>query len=198
MSSQPLEKITLSRRSVLRTGLVGTLMLGGVSALSTLQGCQQTPLLPPPNDNFRVLRPRDRVILGAIAPVVLAGAFPQDRPPAVQTFLPQIDSFLFSTNTVAHDALHQLFDALDTRPVRWALTGIWSRWEDVTDDQVEALLTRWKSSSIKQLRIGYGQLSQIINLVWYAQPANTRDIYPGSPDHNPPALALSSFGVMSV
>ena len=185
---QRLEPVTLSRRSVLRVGL-GTTALFATGAL--LGACQ--PAIRPSADTggyaFQVLRPKDIAILGAITPVVLDGLFPADRARANAAFMPSLDRFLFSTNTMNHEVLHQLLDLLDVRLVRWAMTGLWSDWQTADDADIESFLQGWRDSSIGQLRAGYAQLTQIINLVWFALPDNTASIYPGAPRHAPLAVS---------
>lgn len=189
-----LEPVTLSRRSLLKTGMLGTAMLVGASALAQLQGCASVTTTAAStstnNKPWKLLRPKDRAILGAVAPVALGNAFPQDRQAALDTFLPQVDSFLFSTSTTNHAALHQLFDLLDLGVTRVLLTGAWGSWENLSDEQVNDFLNGWRDSSINQLRLGYAQLTQVLSLVWYAQPANIpTSIYPGPPTHIPTPLA---------
>lgn len=188
----PLEPVTLSRRSILKTGMLGTVMLVGASALAQLQGCASvtTTAASTSNNPWKLLRPKDRAILGAVAPIALGNAFPQDRQAALDTFLPQVDSFLFSTSTANHAALHQLFDLLDLGVTRVLLTGVWGSWENLSDEQVDDFLNGWRDSSMNQLRLGYAQLTQVLSLVWYAQPANIpTSIYPGPPAHIPMPLA---------
>jgi hypothetical protein len=121
---------------------------------------------------------------------VLDGMYPSNRAGANAIFMPQLDAFLFSTNTVNHDALHQLLDLLDIRVIRWAMTGLWSDWEKADDASIDTFLQRWRDSSVGQLRAGYAQLTQIINLVWFAQADNTAPLYPGAPRHVPPVASI--------
>lgn len=190
-----LEPVSLSRRSLLKTGVVGTVALVGATTLAQLQGCQSMSIenaaSTPDQTGWKLLRPKDRVILGTVAPVALAGAFPADRQTALTAFLPQIDSFLYSTSRANHAALSQLFDLLDMRVTRLMLTGMWRRWEDMTDPQLEEFLTSWRDSSMNQLRLGYAQLTQVLSLVWYAQLSNVDNaIYPGPPPHVPTPLSV--------
>lgn len=191
MSIPMLEPAALSRRSFVKTGVLGSVMLVGASTVAQLQGCASLPATDSDGNptSWKLLRPKDRAILGAIAPVALAGAFPQDRAATLDTFLPQVDTFLFSTSKGNHDALYQLFDLLDLRVTRVLLTGVWSSWGNIQDDQVEDFMQSWRDSSMNQLRLGYAQLTQVLNLVWYAQPANiSPTIYPGPPKHEPTPL----------
>lgn len=191
MQSLSLERITLSRRSILKTGVLGTAALVGASVLAQLQGCQTPPVSTiATTDGWKLLRPKDRVILGAIAPVALAGAFPADRKTTLDTFLPQVDTFLFSTSLQNHAALHQLFDLLDLGVTRVMLAGVWRSWDKLDDAQIEDFLSGWRNSSMNQLRTGYAQLTQVLNLVWYAQPDNiAATIYPGPPPHLPTPIS---------
>lgn len=191
MSITLLEPAALSRRSFIKTGVVGSMMLVGASTVAQLQGCATLPATEADGSptSWKLLRPKDRAILGAIAPVALAGAFPQDRAATLDIFLPQVDTFLFSTSKANHEALHQMFDLLDMRITRVLLTGAWSSWDNIRDEQVEDFMNSWRGSSMNQLRLGYAQLTQVLNLVWYAQPANiTHAIYPGPPQHVPTPL----------
>lgn len=183
----PLEPIDLSRRSLLKTGLAGTVLLATGSLMAQLQGCTTSAVSPATgNGALRLFRAQDEKILRACVPVILAGAFPPQRQAALDTFLPRLDEFLYNTNTANHTALHQLFDALDMRLTRFAVAGLWGDWNTQSDADIEHFLARWRDSSINQFRLGYAQLTQAVNLVWYAWPgALDNERYPGPPEHIP-------------
>ena len=82
--------------------------------------------------------------------------------------------------------LELLFDLMYLAPTRVLMTGLWSSWENASEEDIEAFLTSWRDSSINKLRMGYAQLAQLTCLVYYSDPASwTAEIYPGPPQHIP-------------
>jgi hypothetical protein len=179
----------VDRRGFLKIGLVGTGLLMGAGMLGALQGCTTHQLATQPDRPLKVLRDKDAIILGAVAPVVLKGALPVDpaaRRQAVDSLLIQVDEFLSHSSEYAHGEFEKLFDLLYLAPTRVLMTGVWSRWENASEADIEAFLTGWRDSRFNLFRVGYAQLTQLTSLVYYSDPASwTAGVYPGPPQHVP-------------
>lgn len=179
----------VDRRGFLKMGLVGTGLLMGVSALGSLQGCSTHQLTSPTARPLQILREKDAIILSAVAPVVLKGALPEDpaaRQQTIDSLLVQVDEFLVHSSEYAYAEFELLFDLLYLAPTRVLMTGLWSRWENASEQDIEAFLAGWRDSRINKLRMGYAQLTQLTSLVYYSDPASwTAGVYPGPPQHVP-------------
>lgn len=177
----------LNRRGFMKLGLVGSGLLLGASMLGSLHGCATHQLKTDSTRPLKVLREKDAVILSAIAPVVLKGNFPVEptaRQQALDRFLVNIDEFLAHSSEFAHAEFAKLFDALYLSVLRVPMTGIWSSWENASEEDIDAFLVDWRDSSFNLFRMGYAQLTQLTCLVYYSAPESwTADIYPGPPQH---------------
>lgn len=177
------------RRGFLKMGLVGSGLLLGASVLGPLQGCATHQLATQPERPLKILREKDAIILSAVAPVVLKGALPTEpaaKQKAIDSLLIQVDEFLLHSSEYAYGEFELLFDLMYLAPTRVLMTGLWSRWENASEDAIAAFLTGWRDSSINKLRMGYAQLTQLTSLVYYSDPASwSAEIYPGPPQHIP-------------
>ncbi|HVL02324.1 MAG TPA: hypothetical protein VM553_21040 [Dongiaceae bacterium] len=178
-----------NRRGFLKLGLVGSGLLLGAGLLGSLHGCATHQPKTASSQPMKVLREKDAVILSAIAPVVLKGNFPTEpaaRQQALDRFLTDIDELLAHTSEYAHGELAKMFDLLYLMPTRGLMTGIWSDWQDASEEDIDAFLVDWRDSSFNLFRMGYAQLSQLTCLVYYSAPENwTAEMYPGPPQHIP-------------
>lgn len=161
-------QVTVSRRSLLKTGAMGGAFLTVGSSAALLTGCAKKP----PQQGFAVLREQDVALLSAIAPVVLAGALPtgEAQKPAIAELMQAIDGTLTYSSLAAQKTFAQLFDLLSLPPARILTTGVWSSWADASHDEVEAFLARWENSSISLFRAGYFGLVKVLTAAWYALP----------------------------
>lgn len=179
----------LHRRGFLKMGLVGSGLLLGASVLGSLQGCSTHQLTSQPERRLKVLREKDAVILSAVAPVVLKGNFPTEpvaKQQAIDSLLVQVDEFLLHSSEYAYGEFEKLFDLMYLAPTRVLMTGLWSRWENASEEDIAEFLTGWRDSRFNLFRMGYAQLSQLTCLVHYSDPASwTAGVYPGPPQHIP-------------
>lgn len=179
----------IDRRGFLKLGVVGSGLLLGAGLLGSLHGCATHQITTEPDRRLQVLREKDAVIMSAIAPVVLKGNFPTDpvaRQQALDRFLVNMDAFLAGSSEFAHAEFAKLFDMLYLAPTRVLMTGIWSRWENASETDVEQFLIGWRESSFNLFRMGYTQLTAITSLVYYTAPESwTPAMYPGPPQHLP-------------
>jgi hypothetical protein len=177
------------RRGFLKLGLVGSGLLLGAGVIGSLHGCAAHQPKTGTSGQLKILREKDAQILAAIAPVVLQGNFPTEaaaRQQALDRLLVNIDEFLQHTSEFSHGEMAQLFDLLYLAPTRVLMTGIWSGWDNASDDDIEAFLVSWRDSRFNLLRMGYAQLTQLTSLVYYSAPDSwSADIYPGPPQQIP-------------
>lgn len=168
----------LSRRSLLKVGLMGSafLAVGGVGA--TLSGCSAQPA-----GGFLVIRPQDLPILRGLLPAMLNGATTQQlMPESVEQTIKGLDYSLAHFSPAMLTLTQQLFDVLSVAVLRGPLTGIWGSWDNASAEDIKSFMTRWKNSPIALLRQGHASLLQLVGLAWYGQPnAWAHCGYPGPP-----------------
>lgn len=177
----------LDRRGFLKFGVVGTGLLMGAGMLGSLQGCATHPLASHPERPLKLLREKDAAIMSAVAPVILKGQLPDDpaqKQQSVDRLLVNLDEFLWHSSEYAHGEFKKLFDLMYLAPTRVMLTGIWSSWENASEEDVTEFLNNARDSSLNMKRLVYAQLTQLTSLVYYSDPQSwTDDMYPGPPQH---------------
>ncbi|OUS24988.1 hypothetical protein A9Q99_22340 [Gammaproteobacteria bacterium 45_16_T64] len=185
MSMHPVEEPN-NRRAFLKLGVFSTGLLASASLVSGLTGCAAKPLSETA-ESLKLLRPKDVVILTALAPIVLGNAIPTEpeaRAIAIDKAVRNTDDFLFRSSEFNHGALAELFDLLSLAPTRIALAGVWSPWETASDSAKKQFLVNWRDSSFGLFRTGYTQITQLLSISWYKDPQSwTPDMYPGPPVH---------------
>lgn len=176
--------LPINRRSFIKASAVGVTAIAGTAQL---QGCATTRLELPKNSRFQYLREKDIAILTALTPAILPAEFSgtkEANQKKLNHFLPQIDDFIVHTSNFTQFAIHDLFDKLYFAPTRILLTGMWTSWEKATPEQIDEFLIGWRDSYFNLFRGGYGQLTQLVSVVWYSQPENwPATHYPGPPKH---------------
>ena len=127
-----------------------------------------------------------QAILGAIVPVLLAGALPaaaDARQQAVADTVRGIDTAIAGLAPSAQDELRQLFSLLALPPARLAIAQVSEPWNRASEADVRACLDRFRGSSLTLLRSAYGALHQLTFGAWYGNPATWARIgYPGPPE----------------
>ena len=148
--------------------------MGGV-ARRARRGCASSP-------------PRDRIaeILGAIAPVLLAGALPADpaqRGTALASVTAGVKEVIAAFPPAVRSEVNDLFRLLDIRIARRLLTGVSTNWRDADPADVKAFLERWRWSRIALLQTGYFALHDLVLGAWYANESAWALLgYPGPPN----------------
>lgn len=179
------ERLSLNRRDFLKAGAVGAGTLGGATGIS---GCTTTGQVQKTrHEGFQYLRDKDIVILKALTPAVIPAEFsgtPEQNQAKLDRFMLQVDSFLVHSSNFTQVAMEDLFDKLSFAPAKILLTGVWTRWEEATPEQINEFLIGWRDSSFNLLRGGYSQLTQLVTVIWYSQPENWPATgYAGPPQH---------------
>jgi len=167
------------RRRFLKFGLAGTGMvfLAGLWRHAA-RAAQRAPA------GFRFLTTQDRRIFAALAPRLLGEALPRDgRESRIAEILAAVDQLAAAMPPVMQADLRQLFDLLGFPPTRIALAGVWSGWETVSEQEVDAFLDRWSTSTFTLLQLAYAALHDLVMAAWYDSPhAWARVGYDGPPD----------------
>lgn len=169
----------LSRRGLLKVGLLGGAFLATAGVTASLSGCSASG----PAAGFVMLRSSDLPSLRALIPVVLEGAVPSEAmQAAVDATLQGIDHNLNHLSPELLKLTQQLFDVLAMTVTRGPLTGIWGSWENASKADIQQFLARWENSSLDLLRMGHASLLQVVLMSWYARPQSWAHCgYPGPP-----------------
>ena len=169
----------LSRRGLLKVGLLGGAFLATAGVTASLSGCSASV----PATGYNVLLASDLPSLRAIIPVVLEGAVrPEALQAAVDATLLGVDNNLQHLSPELLKLTQQLFDVLAMAVTRGPLTGIWGSWENASQADIQQFLKRWEHSSLDLLRMGHASLLQLILMAWYARPQSWGHCgYPGPP-----------------
>lgn len=170
---------TLSRRSLLKVGLLGGAVLATAGATVALVDRFSSA----PAEGYLTLRPADLPILFALAPVMLEGAVePARLSEASRATVQSLDTQLAHLSPEMLKLTRQLFDVLALPVTRGPLTGIWGGWETATPEAVRNFLARWENSPLALLRMGHASLLQLVMMAWYGRPESWAHCgYPGPP-----------------
>lgn len=179
MTDTTLQAPGLTRRGLLKVGLVGGAFLATAGVTATLTGCSAST----PATGMVVLRDSDLPCLKALIPVMLAGAVAAEQmPQAVAGTIQSLDNALAHLSPEMLKLTVQLFDVLALPITRGPLTGIWGSWESASADDVRTFLSRWQNSFIGLLKMGHASLLQLVMMAWYSrQEAWAHCGYPGPP-----------------
>ena len=179
MHNTTIDSPHLSRRGLLRVGLLGSAFLAGAGLTATLSGCSANT----PQAGFAVIRASDLPFLQAVIPVMLAGAVqPAQMPAAVSATIENLDYSLNHLSPAMLKLTVQLFDVLAMPITRGPLTGVWSSWQNAPANDVRAFLDRWQNSAIGLLKMGHASLLQLVLMSWYGRAESWAHCgYPGPP-----------------
>jgi hypothetical protein len=165
------------RRSFLKVGIAGGLILAGARWLDRPQAVAATP--------YRFLDERGVATVAALVPVVLEGALPREaaaRKRAIDEVVEAFDRAVSGLSASVQKEVDELFSVLRFAPARLVFTGLWSSLEDSTPEEIAAFLTRWRHSRFDIQRAGYQAMTQLLQAAWYGNSASWAAIgYPGAP-----------------
>ena len=169
----------LNRRQFLKAGLFGTSLLATAGGIASLSGCAPDTSA----QGFQQLRESDLPMLRRIISVLLADAVPQANPvDTLEGVLQALDNNLNHLSPSQNRQVLQLFDLLTLGVTRGLMTGIWSSWENASDQAIRAFIKRWGDSALVLLRQGSAVLGDLTLLSYYATPASWSQCgYPGPP-----------------
>ena len=174
----------LSRRQFIKTGAIGAVALVAIRA--AYGPFSADPLIAEDRDySYAVLRAKERTMLAAIAPVMLAGALPQEsaaRQRAITEVVRGVDTAIRGLPPAVQSEVRDLFALLVFPVTRRVLAGVVKPWLDATPAEIAAFLERWRTSSFVLLRTAYRALQELIMAAWYGNAeAWSRISYPGPP-----------------
>lgn len=179
MPNTTIDSPHLSRRGLLKVGLLGSAFLASAGLTATLGGCSAST----PHSGFTVIRESDLAFLHALIPVLLEGAVaPEKMPQAVAATLESLDYSLDHLSPELRGLTVQLFDVLALPLTRGPLAGVWGSWQNASASEVRAFLERWQNSSIGLLQMGHASLLQLVMMSWYSRTESWAHCgYPGPP-----------------
>jgi len=160
----------MNRRNFLKLGAASSAALTATSLTATLTGCTQAA---PSNGPWKTLRPDDIVFLKAVIPVMLKGSLPTDgklRKEAISNSLNYIDIAIFNLGPHNAAQMHDLFNLLNMRVSRGLTTGVWSKWENASDEEIDNFLNNWRDSSVSLFNLAYNGINKLMCATWFGQP----------------------------
>ena len=167
-----------TRRHFIKVGLAGAAILAGARWLDRPQAVAAAPSL-------RFLDARGAAAVGALVPVVLAGALPADavaQKQAIEETVAAFDRAVAGLSPAVQKEVDELFAILRFAPARLMFTGLWSPLEESSAEDIAGFLGRWRRSRFDIQRAGYQALTQLLQAAWYGNPASWKAIgYPGAP-----------------
>ncbi|KAA8983477.1 hypothetical protein [Halospina sp. K52047b] len=188
------------RRQFLRLGFQGGVAAGGALVLAGLAGCSARPTHDPmipattadPDRHWRFMTEEDRVVMAALLPAIVGPGMPREaeaRNSALSETLVAMDEAFHAMGPPNQRQFRQLFDLLESSITRLTLARVSSYWPNVSGEQAEAFLQRWRGSMFNIFNQAYLGLIQVSNAAWYGQPAHWEQMgYPGPPAYTYDAL----------
>ena len=170
----------MRRRTFLKTGVAGAALLALASRIPSGAARAEESVAA------RGLAAKDRAVLRAIVPVMLAGALPVDpeaNRKAVASVVDGVSQAIAGMPPATRAELADLFMLLDFAPTRRLVARVSAPWPDASAQEIAAFLQTWRSSQFALLQSGYQALHDLIIASWYALPESWAAIrYPGAPE----------------
>lgn len=171
----------LTRRQFVKTGLLGSALLAAAYAMRRpLDRFGKHALV----ESFP-LESTLRLVVTAVAPVILAGVLPQDdaaRSDAIRRATDAVAIAVSKLGASAQREVAELFALLALPATRLAVAGVESAWPDAGEGEVRGFLDAWRRSRLELLKSGYLALHDLVLGAWYADDASWAAIgYPGPP-----------------
>lgn len=170
----------MNRRDFLKLGAASSAALTATSLTATLTGCTESLSA---NSEWKTLRDSDRLFLTAIAPVMLKGSLPTEavaKQQAISNMLQTIDTAIFKLGPHNSKQMMDLFNLLNFGLSRGLTTGVWSKWENASFEEIDNFLNRWRDSSVGLFNLAFNGLNKLMCASWYGQAAAWPQVgYPG-------------------
>ncbi|MCX7892561.1 MAG: hypothetical protein N2544_09400 [Burkholderiales bacterium] len=169
----------MRRRTFLKAGVAGTVLLAGAARIPAAAARAADSMAA------RGLSSADRVVVAAIAPVMLAGALPagEAKAKAVASVVDGVSQAVAGMPPATRRELGELFMLLDLAPTRRLVAGVSRPWPEASVGEIAAFLQAWRMSRLALLQSGYHALHDLIVAAWYAQPESWPPLaYPGPPE----------------
>lgn len=179
------EDLHLSRRSLLKLGLAGSVVLGAAGLGAGLSGCHRREESAAQGHAF--LHDADLHLFRALIPAVTAGTLPSEaaaREARMLEILRRIDGGCMLLGAPAQKELRKLFDLLNFGVTRRLAAGVSTPWSEVGVADADAFLNRWHDSRIGLFNAGYRVLVKLVAVSNYGIPAVWASAgYPGPLDY---------------
>lgn len=176
-------EIRISRRGLLKAGLIGTAVVcaGGQigCAARRFDAMRRSPGTP-----RAALTPAGEEILRAVIPTVLGSLLPtnvDDREKALQIGLTTLDDYLAHLPLSLQREAGDVFETLDLLPTRVLLVGTWSRWSEASPETIAKFLRSARQSRFDLVRRMFAFLQSMAVLAWFDQRAAWPAIGYGGP-----------------
>lgn len=144
------------------------LLLGGLAAAGALAAGDAV---------YRFSTDDDRVIVAAIAPVMIGADVP------AQDVVRGFDVAVAGLPLAVQGEVHQLLGILRFPVTRALVAGIWHPWQNADRGEIAAFLERWRYSNVAQLRSAYDALHQLVLAAWYGNNVAWTAIGYAGPPH---------------
>ena len=151
-------QINQGRRFWLKTGLLGSVMLGLGS--------------------IGLARSEPATCWSAISEAFLDGVDPYDR----KLFLVDLEQAISGLNRQSQKELVELEFLLSFPPTKAMLGGGWGGWEQTPKTVVQEMLQGWSNSRFNTLQVAYVGLQELVLSTYYANSTSWETLgYPGPP-----------------
>jgi hypothetical protein len=164
------------RRAFLQAGAAGALLLATARLVDRPAHAAS---------RYRFLEERHAPIVAALAPVILAGAFPTEPAARGQASVALVEAFdraVSGLSVAVQEEIAQLLSLLTVAPARFAFAGLWTPIPEASVPQLKVMLTGLRTSRFELRRSAYLALTQLVQASWYGQPPSWGAIgYPGPP-----------------
>lgn len=171
-----------SRRQFLKVGAGFSAAFACSALLPGLTGCSTSET--PPHPGMAFLRPADVALFRALLPAIasdLQHVEAKVRDARIAAALKNIDGTLAAMGQNGQHELRKLLDLLSSTPLRWAIAGVRSPWDQATPEQVRAFLARWRASRLATLNAGGVVLVKLTSVAYFVMPDTWQASgYPGT------------------
>lgn len=159
-----------SRRSFLKAGMLGALVLAGGGGVYRLTR-------PAAAQGF-VLDGEARAVLVAVVPAILEVMLPSRA--HIDATVEGVNTAILGLPLALQKEVQDLFGLLALAPARRWLAGVPRDWKEAGADEIKAWLQNWRTHRIRLLRDAYQALRDLVLGSWYGNPSNWAAIgYPG-------------------
>ncbi len=172
--------LAVSRRGVLRAGLLGSVAVwgGGLLACGSDRGVASAA-----SGNRVAISSAGEEILRSVTPVVLGGMIPATgdaRERIIDDGIASLDDYVAHLSPWLQREVRDVFGMLDLWPVRLLLTGDSRPWREKPLQSVDSFLRSARESRLLLLRRVYSFLQSMVVLSFFDQPSAWQAVgYPG-------------------
>lgn len=160
-----------SRRQFLRIGAGFGAAIACSALFPALTGCSSADTPPHPGMTF--LRPADVAMFRALLPAIaidLEGMAPAPRDQRIAAAITNIDGTIAAMGQHGQGELRKLLDLLSSTPLRWAVAGVRTSWDQAKPEQVRGFLQRWRASRFATLNAGGVVLVKLASVAYFVVP----------------------------